>query len=273
MEQKEDSVIKGSTAGLWTLYREIGNAQNYWIEDFDHTRKTLISLRNRLQEVKNRVNQMIAEYEQMLAELQESLSPENQSQIAAFQKMIQQLEEHKTEICHSMASCEEYLIRLDKQEEKNKIVYRQAKQRVNQYLLFLEIVLAADQMERSDQEILVGTSKYRSMYFRGIQFYCNDDEIDIHLVDKKGRTNLQRMQEGKAPIGRDGRSINLHHMQQSDRYGSIIELSETTHQKGHKPLHVNTHDIPSGINRETFEVLKKAYWRTRAKMFTKKRKN
>lgn len=43
-----------------------------------------------------------------------------------------------------------------------------------------------------------------------------------------------------------------------------MELPVSVHNAGHKQLHINTSDIPSGINRSAFNVLKSAYWKRRA---------
>jgi filamentous hemagglutinin len=67
-------------------------------------------------------------------------------------------------------------------------------------------------------------------------------------------TNLQRMQEGLAPIGPDGRPINLHHMLQTQS-GPIAEVTATMHQQYSRILHINPNTIPSGINRSAFECL------------------
>ena len=59
--------------------------------------------------------------------------------------------------------------------------------------------------------------------------------IDPKLVDARGRRNLERMQKGLAPVGPDGKSINLHHMTQKHN-GSIAEVTQTFHQKNSKTI-------------------------------------
>ena len=46
--------------------------------------------------------------------------------------------------------------------------------------------------------------------FNGKKVFQRNDLIDLKLIDDRGRTNLQRMKQGVAPIGPDGNSINLH---------------------------------------------------------------
>ena len=45
-------------------------------------------------------------------------------------------------------------------------------------------------------------------------------------IDSKGRTNIERMRMGTAPIGPDGRSVNLHHVTQTQD-GYIQELTRS----------------------------------------------
>ncbi|WXF89260.1 HNH/ENDO VII family nuclease [Pseudomonas syringae pv. atrofaciens] len=59
------------------------------------------------------------------------------------------------------------------------------------------------------------------------------------------------MASGRAPIGIDGESINLHHMIQTQN-GGIAELTQTFHQKYSSTIHINPNTIPSGIDRPLF---------------------
>ncbi|MFO0802942.1 MAG: HNH/ENDO VII family nuclease [Gemmataceae bacterium] len=102
--------------------------------------------------------------------------------------------------------------------------------------------------------------------FKGNRVYQRDDLIDPKLVDKKGRTNLDRMKKGLAPLGPDGKPINLHHMLQTQD-GAIAEMTQTFHQQNHKVIHINPNTTPSGIDRKAFDAWKKAYWKNRANDF------
>lgn len=53
------------------------------------------------------------------------------------------------------------------------------------------------------------------------------------------------MANGLAPIGSDGRSVNLHHMTQRQD-GPIAEVTQKFHKENHSIIHVNTNTIPSG---------------------------
>ncbi|QWK81321.1 hemagglutinin repeat-containing protein [Ochrobactrum sp. BTU1] len=101
----------------------------------------------------------------------------------------------------------------------------------------------------------------------GNKVYQRNDLIDPKYVDPKtGKTNLELMQSGRAPIGPDGNPVNLHHMTQSQS-GPIAELTQTFHQKNSGTIHVNTQDIPSGINRAEFAKWRREYWINRVNDF------
>jgi RHS repeat-associated protein len=99
--------------------------------------------------------------------------------------------------------------------------------------------------------------------FNGTKVYQRNDLINPNLVDDVGRTNLQRMQNGLAPMGPDGKPINLHHLLQTND-SSIAEVAQTFHQKNTKIIHINSNQIPSSIDRNAFNTWKKQYWKNRA---------
>jgi hypothetical protein len=98
--------------------------------------------------------------------------------------------------------------------------------------------------------------------FEGTIIYQRDDLIDLKLVDSRGRTNLQRMEKGLAPLGPDGEPINLHHLTQTQN-GAIAEVEATFHQKYYKTIHINTGKLPSAIDRNIFQKWRRLYWRYR----------
>lgn len=103
--------------------------------------------------------------------------------------------------------------------------------------------------------------------FNGNRVYQRNDLIDPTFIDpKSGRTNLELMQSGRAPIGSDGNPINLHHMTQMQD-GPIAEMTQTFHKTNSKVIHVNTNEIPSGINRTQFNSWRRTYWINRANDF------
>lgn len=74
------------------------------------------------------------------------------------------------------------------------------------------------------------------------------------------------MQKGLAPVGPDGKSINLHHMTQTQG-GALAEMTTTFHQDYSKIIHINPNTIPSGINRKAFNTWRSDYWINRANDF------
>lgn len=266
------SIIKADTEGLWHLYTVIGNAREQAEQECIHMQKSLNALEERLHREQRDTEQKIDLCEGQIEQLLKSEKQDCGVEINALQQEIQQLQIHILSIQRSTHTLLEYMDRLSAQEKENQYVFRAGQKKVNQYLSFLEIMVAADDMEQSAPAQNQALGQYYVMSFRGVNFYCNDSQIDIHQEDSHGKNNLQRMQNGRPPMGKDGKPINLHHMQQSDRKGGMMELSKSTHEKNHRVLHVNTHDIPSGINRTDFEALKKAYWKKRAEMFLNKAK-
>jgi hypothetical protein len=95
--------------------------------------------------------------------------------------------------------------------------------------------------------------------FFGKDVIQNDDLIDP--LEKKftlgyGReTNLQRMQRGVAPIGPDGKSVNIHHINQKNKV--VQEMSATYHQQNFSVLHPRGQK-PSLIDRITFGAWRSA---------------
>jgi hypothetical protein len=105
-----------------------------------------------------------------------------------------------------------------------------------------------------------------STTFQGNKVYQRNDLIDPKLLDARGRSNLDRMQKGLAPIGPDGKPINLHHMTQGQR-GGIAETTQTFHQQNSRTIHTNPSSTPSGIDRGTYNRWRSKYWKSRANDF------
>ncbi|WP_300385472.1 HNH/ENDO VII family nuclease, partial [Clostridium sp.] len=101
---------------------------------------------------------------------------------------------------------------------------------------------------------------------KGTKVYQRNDIIDPSKADKMGRTNIERMEQGLAPLGSDGKSVNLHHMTQTND-SAIAEVTQTFHQQNKRVIHINPNTIPSGIDRNTFNSWRKSYWKNRANEF------
>ncbi|MGP3591078.1 hemagglutinin repeat-containing protein [Vagococcus sp. WN89Y] len=101
----------------------------------------------------------------------------------------------------------------------------------------------------------------------GNKVYQRDDLFDPKYVDpKSGKTNLELMQLGRAPVGKDGKPVNLHHMLQKQD-GPIAEVTQSFHKDNHTVIHINDNSIPSGINRSEFNKWRSDYWKQRANDF------
>ena len=106
--------------------------------------------------------------------------------------------------------------------------------------------------------------------FEGNKVYQRNDLFNPNQMTvwkDKGKlirgTNIERMEAGRAPIGHDGKAINLHHMLQAQK-GPIAEMSQSFHKVNHKIIHINPSTTPSGINRVEFSSWRKQYWINRA---------
>ena len=82
----------------------------------------------------------------------------------------------------------------------------------------------------------------------------------------KTGTNVERMATGRAPVGIDGKSVNLHHMTQTQS-GPIAEMTQSFHQSNSSVIHINPSTILSGIDRVAFDKWKVQYWQQRSADF------
>ncbi|KOV76105.1 hypothetical protein ADL01_16825 [Streptomyces sp. NRRL WC-3618] len=106
--------------------------------------------------------------------------------------------------------------------------------------------------------------------YNGQRMYQRDDLVNpdyFSPADKYGRSNLKRMQQGLAPMGPDGKPLNLHHMLQTQD-GPIAEVTHSMHFGNYNQLHWKAGTkIPSGIDRDAFNSWKSQYWKDRAAGF------
>ncbi len=145
----------------------------------------------------------------------------------------------------------------------------------------------------------LGLSYSRTTASDGRTVYQNDDLFNpdrkVRWTDQatgeyKYGTNLERMAEGYAPIGKDGRPVQLHHLTMTEapgmngRRGSLAEIKESTHQKYTSILHIpfprnpnnrrqtlprypsfrmNADGTPSVLSGQ-FDAFRTSYWKARA---------
>ena len=77
---------------------------------------------------------------------------------------------------------------------------------------------------------------------------------------EKTSENLNRMLQGRPPIGTDGYPVNLHHVTQENG-SALAEVCHTTHHKS--PNNQILHGIPTKnnkVNREEFDLIRRAWW-------------
>ncbi|MGV7959587.1 HNH/ENDO VII family nuclease [Photorhabdus tasmaniensis] len=127
----------------------------------------------------------------------------------------------------------------------------------------------------------VKTSKYQPEEVLGRKVYKNTQDVTpgapefVHssvnrTVQKKiadGWTNLDLMKNGYAPIGPDGKQINLHHVIGREP-GPMVEIVSSTHKQYHKPLHglieKGNSFRQNSSSAYQYDKFRKNYWKTRA---------
>ncbi|WP_375651209.1 HNH/ENDO VII family nuclease, partial [Bartonella sp. OT172YNZD] len=109
--------------------------------------------------------------------------------------------------------------------------------------------------------------------------YKRDDLFDPNKIVSwtvKGEevwgTNIERMETGRAPIGYDGESVELHHLSQTHE-SPIAEISHESHKKYTSVIHDNPKTHQSLIEREKFGKWREEYWKERAKGYREQTNN
>ena len=87
-------------------------------------------------------------------------------------------------------------------------------------------------------------------------------DIDTNLVDEFGRTNLQRMKDGLAPLDSTGKSFELHHIGQE----SDATLAIFTNAEHHNNTILHGFKEVSEIDRTAFASTRKDFWKAMATM-------
>lgn len=88
-------------------------------------------------------------------------------------------------------------------------------------------------------------------------------DIDHDQKDVFGKTNLERMKEGKSPLDNEGRPIELHHIGQKND-SPLAELTVSEHRGNGNDNILHNKLKESEINREDFNIERKEYWKSRA---------
>jgi hypothetical protein len=99
-----------------------------------------------------------------------------------------------------------------------------------------------------------------------------DQSVNRSIRQKvnEGWTNQDLMRSGYAPIGPDGKQINLHHILGQES-GPMVELTTTTHQTYSKQLHGLIEDGRSFRNdpvlNKQYNDFRSEWWKSRAEDF------
>ena len=89
-------------------------------------------------------------------------------------------------------------------------------------------------------------------------------DIDPNMTDERGRTNKERMKEGKPPIGEDGKPMELHHIGQKPD-SPLAELTSSDHRRNKSILHDSQ---KSEVNHGSeWQKSSSEHWKERAKDF------
>jgi hypothetical protein len=116
---------------------------------------------------------------------------------------------------------------------------------------------ARESIEAELEQAGANPRDYRLSSYSG-QFVAERDNIfDRNQVDPQGRTNVQRMEQGRPPLDGAGNRIILHHANQRND-GPIIELTRAEHGS------IRVRREPSQIDRSEFRDFRETYWQARA---------
>jgi hypothetical protein len=88
-------------------------------------------------------------------------------------------------------------------------------------------------------------------------------DIDLNRVDAKGRTNLERMQQGLAPQDSNGISYELHHVGQK-KDGTLAILSQTEHDN--PAIHGFLEKTEAHAPGTNWDAERQAFWKAFAQM-------
>ena len=88
-------------------------------------------------------------------------------------------------------------------------------------------------------------------------------DIDLDQKDLFGDTNLERMEQGRAPLDAQGNPIELHHVGQKPD-SPLAELTRAEHREGGNDNGLHNKLKESEIDRSDFGKERQEYWKARA---------
>lgn len=253
--------IKGNIGEIWDFMVFLYHIADEAERDVNKKQKTVGYAMKGLEEQQENLEKSIRKLEkyQHMTEEQEEIYRHNRALLGRLEEVMECLEVYSKS--RRLA---------DKHKQFRDQLFRSAQQlgKIVEYLEELEFDTAYTAYQKSDQT--ADSGRFHKMQFRGLTFHYSREDFDFDYVDANGKTNLERMQKGRVPIGKDGIYVELHHLIQREK-GEIAEISGKVHRENHKLLHINPSSIPSGINRAAFRKLRKAYWKRRAALEIRRR--
>ena len=101
------------------------------------------------------------------------------------------------------------------------------------------------------------------------------NDIDFDYYDaENGETNLEKMLDGRAPIGNDGKPVQLHHVLQKES-GPMVEVREVTHREYYRILHgLGGHGMSfrnDPLLKRQYNNFRASYWKWRARTYIEAR--
>ena len=88
-------------------------------------------------------------------------------------------------------------------------------------------------------------------------------DIDMEQKDEFGLTNSERMENGNAPISKDGQTIELHHVGQKND-SPLAELTTQEHRGKGNDTVLHDKAKPTEIDRTAFNTEREEHWKSRA---------
>ncbi|WP_218194947.1 HNH/ENDO VII family nuclease, partial [Ursidibacter maritimus] len=97
-------------------------------------------------------------------------------------------------------------------------------------------------------------------------------DIDYDQKDELGRTNLERMEQGLAPLDKNGKPIELHHVGQSSD-APLAQLTQKEHRGDGNDAILHDKAIESEIARPNFNQERKEHWKAMAEAVKEQQAN
>lgn len=88
-------------------------------------------------------------------------------------------------------------------------------------------------------------------------------DIDLDAKDDFGKTNLERMENGKPPLDKNGKPIELHHIGQAAD-APLAELTKSEHMSNGNDSVLHDKSKESEIDRTSFQKERAEHWKARA---------